>query len=177
MQVRKAFAAGLDEAAAWNGREPACFHLACADYLLFSMDRLHDQDQLIHDLLRERISTDESEAHERLGVLNERQNRSRALLSAFRAAVAALRTSGGKAVPAFVAQAREFMSAFGTLLQPRKNPFFRHTDRLFGDADWARIAGVTPQSVAEENRLFARVQQTAPAGVDPDEFTAEHIPG
>ena len=60
---------------------------------------------------------------------------------------------------------------------PRKNPFFRHTDHLFDDADWTRVAGVTPASLAEEARLFAGVQRTAPAGIDPDSFTAEHLPG
>ncbi len=177
IQIRKAFEAGLDAAAAWNGRDPATFYLACADYLLFSMERLHDQDQLIHDLLSERIPAEESQAHDRLGVLNDRQERSRRLLETFGRAAEALRASNGKAVPAFEAAAREFTAAFATLLQPRKNPFHRHTDQLFADADWERIAGVTPLSLAGENRLFARVQGSAPSGVDPDKFTAEHMPG
>lgn len=177
IQVRKAFAAGLDPAAAWAGREPGAFHLACADYLLLSMDRLHDQDQVIHDLLAERIPAAEAEAHERLAVLNDRQDQSRALLEQFRGAAEALRGAGAAGVRAFEHAAREFTAAFGNLLQARRNPFFRHTDRLFTDADWARIAGVTPESLAEEERLFERVRRTAPAGVDPDQYTAEHLPG
>lgn len=176
MQIRKAFAAGLDPQAAWQGRDRAAFYLACADYLLLSMDRLHEQDQIIHDLLGERIPAAEGEAHERLRVLNERQDRSRELLDTFRRAAGALAASRGEGIAAFEKEARDFSAAFGSLLQPRKNPFFRHTDVLFDDADWERIAGVTPASIEEEERLFIRVQKTAPAGVDPAEFSAEHLP-
>jgi hypothetical protein len=176
MQVRQAFGAGLEPGAEWQGRSPADFHLACADYLLFSMDRLHEQDQRIHDLLKARIPAAERDAHERLDVLDRRQTRSRELLAGLRRAAQALRGSGGRAIAAFEGEAREFIGAFGTLLQPRKNPFFRHTDQLFTDADWASIAGVTPQSLAEEDRLFAGVRRSAPAGADPDTFTAGHLP-
>jgi hypothetical protein len=177
IQVRKAFTTGLDPQTRWDGHERTPFYLACADYLVFSMDRLHEQDQLIHDLLRERIPPEEREAHERLAALDERQRRSRELLGSFREAAGALAAARDAGLAAFEEEARAFIAAFGTLLQPRKNPFFRHTDRLFDDADWARIAGVTPESFAEEARLFARVRETAPAGADPDQFTAEHLPG
>jgi hypothetical protein len=176
MQVRKAFSAGLGPGAQWQGRDPAEFHLACADYLLFSMDRLHDQDQQIHDRLKARIPPAEREAHERLEALDRRQDRSRELLAGLRRAAQALRSSGGRSVAAFESEARTFIDAFGTLLQPRKNPFSRHTDQLFTDADWAGIAGVTTQSLAEEERLFAGVRLAAPVGADPDGFTAEHLP-
>jgi len=65
IQVRKSFSAGLDPAAPWGAGDPEAFYLACSDYLLSSMDRLHDQDQMIHDLLRERIDPAEREAHAR----------------------------------------------------------------------------------------------------------------
>lgn len=176
MQVRKAFEAGL-AAKDWGGSDPVAFYLACADYLKWSMDRLHDQDQIIHDLLSERIAADEKDAHERLAVLNARQQRSRDLMATFMRAADALRAAGRGGLPAFQAAAREFTDTFKSLLQPRKNPFFRHTDVLFTDADWERVAGVTSGSIAEEHELFATVQKTAPAGVDPDQFPAEHMPG
>lgn len=177
MQVRKAFEAGLAPASPWNGRDPAAFYLACADYLLFSMDRLHMQDQLIHDLLRERIAPAEAEALGRLQALDERQGRSRSLLESFRGTAARLRASGGRALDEFRRGAARFAEEFRALLQPRKNPFFRHTDALFGDADWVLIAGVTTASVAREEELFARVRAAAPPGADPESFTAEHLPG
>lgn len=177
MQVRRAFETGLGDGPAWSDRQPHEFYLACADYLLFSMERLHSQDQLIHDLLRERIAPSESDAHERLRTLDERQGRSRALLESFRGAVTRLRASGGRAVEEFRRGARQFTEEFRALLQPRRNPFFRHTDELFGEADWVLVAGVTAASVAREEELFARVRAAAPPGADPEGFTAEHLPG
>ncbi len=176
IQVRKAFQAGLDTTG-WAGADAARFYLCCADYLRWSMDRLHEQDQRIHDLLRERIPAAESEAHERLAVLGERQERSRALMRDFSAAAERLRAAGVGGIRAFEQAAREFTATFNSLLQARKNPFFQHTDRLFRDADWSDIAGVSEQSLADEARLFGAVQASAPHGIDPAAFTAEHKPG
>jgi hypothetical protein len=180
LQVRRAFEAGLQPSTAWGGRDPGEFLLACADYLLFSMDRLHDQDQAIHDLLLERVAPSDAATHERLRVLGERQLASRALLHSFRGTAARLRNSrdsSGRAVEAFTAEARLFTGEFGALLQARRNPLRAHTDVLFGDADWLRVAGVTTASVAREHQLFDRVRDTAPAGADPEEFTPEYAQG
>lgn len=174
VQVRKAFAAGLDDAAAWNGREPADFYLACAGYLVFILDRLHVQDQRIHDLLADRIPATDREAHERLAELDRRQRRSRELLAEFHRAAQQLKIAGRSGVAAFLAEAREFMRSFGSLLQPRRNPFSDYTDALFSEADWEEIAGVTPASLAEEARLFAAVRAAAPTGADPAQLEAGH---
>ena len=85
--------------AAPGGPDLSAFYLACADYLVWSMDRLHEQDQIIHDLLGERISATEKEAHERLAVLNARQRSSRELMAGFERDAAKLRTSGPAASP------------------------------------------------------------------------------
>jgi hypothetical protein len=174
MQVRKAFDAGL---ALDGGYDPALlpFYLACADYIVASMDRLHDQDQLIHDLLAARIPAAEADAHERLAVLNERQRQSRVLVDTLRKAAEDLRRMGASGLGSFVPVALQFADSFKALLAPRRNPFFRHTDVLFRDDDWARIAGVTEESVQIEERLFLAVQRAAPPGADPAGFTAEHL--
>lgn len=175
MQVRQAFDAGL----ALTPRPDhnlADFYLACADYIGWSMDRLHAQDQIIHDLLKARIPAPDRDAHERLDALNERQNKSRVLVETFRKGAAALRKAGSAGLAAFERAGREFSETFKGLLAPRKNPFFRYTDELFTDADWVRIAGVTEASLAGEERLFQAVQQTAPPGIDPAQYKAEHLP-
>jgi hypothetical protein len=175
IQVRKAFDAGL---ALGDSTAPTLtpFYLSCADYIIASMDRLHAQDQLIHDLLAARIPADEADAHERLATLNERQRQSRKLVASFQSAAEGLRRKGNAGTGAFLDAARQFSAEFKSLLAPRRNPFFRHTDALFGDDDWARIAGVTDQSLETEERLFSAVQRTAPTGIDPAQFTAEHLP-
>jgi hypothetical protein len=174
MQVRKAFDAGL---ALDGGYDPVLvpFFEACADYLIASMDRLHAQDQLIHDLLSARIPSAETDAHERLATLNERQRQSRALVAEFAAAAADLRRMGAAALGSFVPAARQFAEAFRGLMAPRRNPFFKHTDALFSDEDWVRIAGVTEESLQTEERLFSAIQRAAPDGCDPSQFTAEHL--
>lgn len=177
VQVRQAFAAGLDGRIAGHDRSPAGFYLACADYLGFSMGRLFTQDQFIHDLLAERIPAGDVEAHRQLAVLNEQQRQGREQLSALGRAADFLRQAGGGALPAFESAAREFTASFNSSMPAKRNPFFRYTDELFTDADWVRIAGTTPASVAEEERLFAAVRDLAPAGVDPERFTARHGPG
>lgn len=177
VQVRKAFAAGLDDTAAWNGREPAQFYVASVEYLGFILDRLHDQDQRIHDLLVARVPAADGDAHEQLADLNRRQQRSRELVTRLRQAARELETAGRPGVRAFLDQARDFMAGFGSLLQPRRNPFSSYTDELFSDADWDEIAGVTPASIAEEERLFTAVRAVAPTGADPAQFVAEHGPG
>ena len=173
IQVRKAFEEGLALADRLD-QDLTEFYLACAEYMVFSMDRLHDQDQNIHDLLRRRIPVEDADAHERLDVLQERQGKSRELMETFHRSLDKLRQAGQKGVAAFEDGARKFLDKFTSLLAPRKNPFHKHTDELFSDEDWVIIAGVTEDSLGREVELYVAVQRTAPAGVDPEQMTAEH---
>lgn len=175
IQVRKSLEAGLAMSPRPQGMRP--FYLAVGDYLAESMDRLHDQDQLIHDLLRERIEPAETEARNALATLETRQGRSRELMRDFTGAVSQLRSAGDTGLDAFEQAARAFVATFTSMLLPRKNPFFRHTDRLFGNEDWQRIAGVTEDSLKREREHFDSIRRLAPAGADPDGFTAEHMAG
>lgn len=173
MRVRKAFEAGLARAESDN-IDLTDFLLACGEYLVISLDRLHDQDQIIHDLLAERIPATEIEAHERLAALSERQEKSRAMLETFRRALDAFKRAGRQGRQAFEKAARKFSDTFTSLMAPRKNPFSKHTDVLFTDEDWVRIAGTTEQSLALEEKWFIAVKRTAPEGLDPEQFTVEH---
>ncbi|MDH3509254.1 MAG: hypothetical protein OER85_00195 [Gammaproteobacteria bacterium] len=167
IQIRKAFEAGLALQDA-DRADLTEFYLACGAYIVFSMDRLHYQDQVIHDLLAERIPADDAEAHDRLAVLNERQDKSREMVETFRQAIEVLNQTGldGRAV--FESAAHTFTAAFTSLMAPRKNPFQAHTDNLFADEDWELVAGVTDESTETENKLYKAVQASAPAGIDPE---------
>ncbi len=173
IQVRKAFEAGLLLAEQAES-DLTDFYLACAEYMVFSMDRLHDQDQLIHDFLKDRIPVEEADAHERLDTLSERQGKSRALMETFREGMDSLKRTGRQGLAAFEEGARKFADKFTSLLAPRKNPFHKHTDELFTDEDWVVIAGVSEDSLATEQLLFIAVKQTAPAEIDPEKMTVEH---
>lgn len=173
IQVRKAFEISLVQRDD-DARDLTDFYLACGDYIVWTMARLHDQDQRIHDLLKECLDPGLTAVHEQLADLNERQEKSRAFTDKFHQAVEALRTSGAAGRSDFETAAQAFVDLFTTLMAPRKNPFQEHTDELFGDSDWIDIAGVTDESLGEELDLYGRVEASAPAGIDPSGYTAEH---
>lgn len=173
MQVRRAFVAGMHGTGEGTGRQPADFYRACAEYLGFSMGRLYAQDGLIHDLLSQRIPASDTNAHAELAVLAGEQRQGRAMVEKLGRAALGLGEGSG-AMPAFEAAAREFAAGLGSSMRSRRNPFSSYTDKLFDEADWTRIAGVTPDSIAEEGRLFAAVRRAAPAGLDPEGFGAGH---
>ena len=170
IQVRSAFEAGLARADR-DGPELTGFFMACAAYIVFSMDRLHYQDQVIHDLLKERIPADDKEAHARLDALNERQGKSRELVERLQRATEELTTNGADALGVFETTAADFVDAFTSLMAPRKNPFHEYTDQLFTEEDWAVIADVTDESQSVEKELYAAVQVNAPDGLDPEAAT------
>ena len=174
IQVRKLFEAVLADPQAAQSADLTEFYIACGDYMLWSMDRLHDQDQLIHDFLKQRIPADDTDAHQRLQELDERQDRSRVLMEEFRAGLEKLRAAGRKGLETFEAGAKRFVEKFNSLLAPRKNPFHKHTEQLFTDEDWVVIAAVTDDSLATEEALFVAVRRTAPDGFDPDRISVEH---
>jgi len=167
IQIRKAFEAGLELP---DDRRSGLtdFYLASGAYIVFSMDRLHYQDQVIHDLLAERIPEDDADAHERLAVLNDRQDKSREMVETFRRAVNVLSETGEQGRNAFETAAQTFTATFLSLMAPRKNPFQAYTDELFSNEDWELVAGVTDESMEMEKNLYNAVQTSAPAGIDPD---------
>jgi hypothetical protein len=173
IQVRKALETGLESVSTLQP-EATEFFLACAEYIVFSMDRLHEQDQVIHDLLCERIPPADRDAHARLAELGERQDKSRVLMDTFRADAQQLKESGYAGLQVFIEGAKKFTAAFNALLAPRKNPFHRHTDQLFTDADWIVVADVSDDSLAAEEQLFMAVRASAPEDIDPEQMTVEH---
>lgn len=168
IQIRKAFEAGLDLPDENSRSGLTDFYLASGAYIVFSMDRLHYQDQVIHDFLAERIPENDTDAHDRLAVLNERQDKSRAMVETFRQAVNVLAETGAEGREAFEAAARTFTAEFLSLMAPRKNPFHAYTDELFTNEDWELVAAVSDESIDIEKNLYIAVQTSAPAGIDPE---------
>jgi len=170
MQIRAAFEAGL-ALRTDPDLDLTDFFVACAAYIVFSMDRLHQQDQVIHDLLKERISQENTMAHEQLDVLNDRQQQSRELVEKFQMVAEELSLKGPDALDVFEAAAIEFTRGFSTLMAPRKNPFQKYTDELFTDDDWQLIAAVSDESRSIEKNLYSVVQISSPGNIDPEVMT------
>lgn len=170
IQVRKAFEGGLalDDSASLRD-----FYLTCGDYMVFTMARLHDQDQWIHDLVKQRVADDDP-VHEQLAALDTRQDLSRAATDKFERALEIYRGGGSDA--GFEDAANAFVGIFGTMLLARKNPFEPYTNKLFSEQDWIKVVGATDEALAKEKDLYQRVQSLAPDGLNPAGFTAEHMP-
>ncbi len=175
LQVRQALAAGLaGPRVAEDAR--VRFLLACADYLIFAMDRLHVQDQALGVLLRERLAPDDTEPLRLLGAVNERLAMSRELVEWLRWAAGELRRDGPVALAVCEAGARRFTADFQGPAAAHRNPMAAWTTRLVTETDWMAIAGTTAASRAREAELYAAVQATAPAGADPETFAAGSQP-
>jgi len=176
IQIRKAFEAALglnDE----QRTGLTVFFIACGEYLVYSMDRLHAQDQIIHDLLAASVPAEDKDAHEGLAALNARQDASRIVVDTFRSAVEELKISDVAGRSVFELAAKEFVDAFNSIMAPRRNPFYQYTDSLFVDEDWIRIADVSKEYHSTEGRLFVDVKENAPDGIDPEQYKIEHPPG
>lgn len=173
MQVRGAFVAGLQHG---GSAQRMTFLLACADYLLFALDRLYAQDRLLGELLRERLAPGESEARAQVAEVTARLDAGRARVEALRRLADELRRDGLRGLPRFEAGAREFTASFDNEMKAHRNPLSLHTDRLLLEPDWERVAGVTPESLAREEQLFAAVRASAPPGADPELFNVARRP-
>jgi len=167
IQIRTAFEAGLALSGQAN-RDLTGFYLACAAYIVFSMDRLHHQDQVIHDLLKDRIPFEDTVAHSRLDELDERQTQSRTMVEAFQRAAESLADRGPDGREDFENAAGIFVNTFTSLMAPRKNPFQSYTDDLFADDDWIVVADASERSLSIEKELFAAVQANSPDDIDPE---------
>ena len=169
VRIRRAFEAGLAQGISADAKLTD-FYLSCAAYVVFALDRLHCQDQMIHDLLVARIPVDDTSAHQRLSALNERQNSARLLVEDLQCATNLLQIDGEAKRHHFEETAQNFNVAIAQIAEVRKNPFEAYTDTLFTDHDWVNIADTSDASVKIEQNLYRAVRHTAPAGIDPDQM-------
>ncbi len=169
LQVREAFRAGLDAAVA----APLEFHLACAAYLVPAQQRLIDQDLRLANLLASRVPPGQAEDHEKINSLKSRLADSSAALRAFEAAADDLAARGAAARGAFESAARTYIDFVVNVLGARSHSLRHLTTVLFSEEDWGYITGITPELLAEEGALYAAVQRTAPAGIDPARVPTE----
>jgi hypothetical protein len=170
-QVRKAFAAGIEQQQ--NGKDAGLeFFSACVDYIRASMDRLHAQDQRIHDLLMPHVKASDTTMIATLDNLNSRLARSRVALNELTAARDAYRTKGKAGWADFKAAIDLFMDIYFNVLMKGQHSTLEFQKQVFSDTDWSATAGVTEDALIKEATLFAEVRRHAPAGADPASFHA-----
>jgi hypothetical protein len=149
-QVRKSFAAGI-EVQAKGVAVPTEFLATCVDYIKASMDRLHAQDQRICDILRPHAA---------------------AALAQLVAARDDYRAKGAAGWTDFEAVVAQFMDVYFNVLLKGQHSTIEMQKKLFGDAEWNDVAGVSQDALATEAALFAAVKRQAPGGMDPESFKA-----
>ncbi|MDX2225109.1 MAG: hypothetical protein SFV21_20295 [Rhodospirillaceae bacterium] len=175
-QVRKAFAAGID--ARGGGQQvPVEFFGACVDYIRAAMDRLHRQDQRIHDILKPHVKPGDAAAADTLANLDMRLARSRAALAELAKAMDAYRAAqlngGGEAGwAAFKRAVDGFMEVYFNVLLKGQHSTLEMQQRIFKPGDWTDVAGVNEAALMTEAATYERVRRHAPAGADPAGFKA-----
>lgn len=170
-QVRKAFAAGIEQQQ--NGQDAGLeFFSACVDYIRASMDRLHAQDQRIHDLLLPHVKSSDAQMIATLENLNSRLARSRVALNDLTAARDSYRSKGKAGWADFKAAIDRFMDVYFNVLMKGQHSTIEFQKQVFSDKDWVYTAGITEDSLTKEATLFAMVRKLAPAGADPSSFQA-----
>ena len=168
-QIRKAFVAAVEKMNAGEaiGLEFLC---ACVDYIKAAMDRLHDQDQRIHDLLLPVAVAPGAAAI--LAHLNARLAASRGALQTLVTGAEHFRRSGGREWATFRAAIEHFMDVYLNTLLNGQHSTLSLQDEHFGLSEWNQVAGVSNTALQTEAALFALVCRLAPAGTDP-----RHQPG
>ncbi len=167
-QVRKAFEAGVRQRD--DGTDvPAEFFAACVAYIKTSMDRLHAQDQRIHDFLLPHVKDGDGHA-ETLENLNMRLARSREALADLVKASESFMAASGSDWETFKSAVSDFMEVYFKILLSGQHSTLTLQEEVFDEATWDEVAGVTPESLATEEQLYSKVQSLAPDGADPASF-------
>lgn len=170
-QVRKSFAAGIEQQVG-GAAVPLEFFATCVDYIKAAMDRLHDQDQRIHDMLKPHVTATDTEGHEVLANLNMRLAKSRVALAQLVAARDAYRAKGNAGWADFKAAIDAFMDVYFNILMKGHHSTTTMQEKHFTDRHWDEVAGITQDSRIGEASLFAAVKRLAPSGADPESFKA-----
>jgi hypothetical protein len=167
-QIRKSFDAGVKQREE-SKDVPVTFFVACVDYIKASMDRLHDQDQRIHDFLIPHVTNGDEHA-DILENLNMRLARSRDALEDLVKASAVYESSSDDGWAAFKTAVSAFMEVYFKILLSAQHSTLTLQEEVFDESTWDKVAGVTPDSLATEEKLYSKVKGLAPAGADPASF-------
>ncbi len=132
---------------------------ASVDYLVWTLSRFEEREQVFHDLLRSRLAADDP-------------NR-RAVESAFvlpgtsREALAKLETALGATGGTDVATRwTEFLRFFSSAWSARRDEIDRLFERQAKVTDWRTVSDIDADSIVDERNRYARVKATMPAGVE-----------
>lgn len=141
------------------------FYVAISDYMETSMGRLHAQDVKMGDMIREKLGKPDPVADQALQELDERLAGNHKLLQAMVAAKQRLvKDRSPEALERFEAAA----ATYTQYIVSNMGHHGATTDlagRLFSQADWEYMAGVTPEETRTEQQQYVRVFETLPTAL------------
>lgn len=159
-EVRLRMVAAIEEQA--KGDEAYVpFYVAAADYIDATMQRLHEQDMKMRDMIVEKIEKMDEGVEKALSELDERLEGARAQLQPFLEARDALREAGVEALEKFEQIAKQY-SDFIVANMGHHGATTDLAAKLFSPADWEYMAGITKEQQKQDEDLFKRVVETSP---------------
>lgn len=163
--AKDALAAGLAVNAA-RGDDLQNFYAACVDYLVMSLGRFHGQGFKNFDHLRPLVPESDAESRAALADLETTLTTSRDEIAKLKRAMDVFLTQGLSGQKTFEAAARTFVDFYNSTLAQRKNPAQVIIERYVPSEDyWKLTDDFTQEVIDTETRLFARIEEAAPAGV------------
>jgi hypothetical protein len=161
--VRQNMIAAIEQGA--NGDEAYVpFYIAVADYIDATMQRLHEQDVKMGDMIREKVETVDAGVETALAELEERLDGARKHLEPFLAARDDLKQDGAAALERFE-KAGQAYSDFIVANMGHHGATSDLSVKLFAPDDWEYMAGITDEEVERDAKLFDGVQGNIPDGL------------
>jgi len=167
-EVRLKMVAAI-EAQAGGDEAYVPFYVAVADYIDATMQRLHDQDIKMRNMIVEKVEQVDDSVEKALGELDERLDGAKAKLVPFLEARDALRKTGAEALEKFEQVGQEY-SDFVVANMGHHGATTDLAAKLFSPADWEYMAGISDEQAQQDEDLFQRV-------VDASPDTVKHISG
>lgn len=162
--VRQRMAAAIAVQA--NGDEAFVpFYIAAADYIDATMQRLHEQDVKMGEMIVEKVDDLDDSVKQALQELDERLEGAKAHLKPFLAARDALRQGGVETLDQFEAAAKTY-SDFIVANMGHHGSTNDLSAKLFSPADWEYMAGISDEQSMQEECLFNLVVDATPEGVE-----------
>ena len=167
-QVRRAFTKSLE----FENTDPGLvnFFVVCSNYLEFALNRLIAQDYILHDLLLPHIKNDNTDYQDKLKSLHKGLKAMESSIQKLGEAKNELVKSGLYGIDPFKNEAHEFLDVFLNLLASNRHSTYDLEKKVFTSQDWEKIAGVSEESIKNEQLLYQDIKLSAPEGCDPESF-------
>lgn len=162
--VRQRMAAAIDLQAGGDAAFVP-FYIAAADYIDTTMQRLHEQDVKMGDMITEKVGELDDDVKQALKELDARLEGAKAHLEPFLAARDVLRDRGAEALADFESAAKVY-SDFIVATMGHHGSTNDLASKLFSLDDWEYMAGISDEQSTQEQSLYDRVIDTTPAGVE-----------